>query len=211
MKHGGARESHCERFECPLWYDTSMEVAENMLVARPVTRKDDAYPEVRTLYHEAFPAKERFSLPTLLFFSHKSGVDFTAYFDPIDEDQLCGMSYTIEAGGYLYIMYLAVVANARGKGYGTRILDQLKRRYPHKTLVLDIEPLDKKASNYDQRVQRLKFYERNGFSLVGYDMFTGAVRDVVLASEEDFDPKAFSKAVHRLSHGLCRFTILPAG
>ena len=181
-----------------------------MLQVRPITAGDPAYAQVKALYHEAFPFKERFSLLTLRLFAHKPEIEFYAYFDPAESDAFCGLSYTIEAGEYLYILYLAVPDELRGKGYGTRILQQLRELYPQASQVLEIEPLDPKASNYDQRMERLRFYERNDFHLVGYDMFEGSVRYSMLATGEHFDVDAFSSAVRKLSHGLYRFKILPA-
>ena len=181
-----------------------------MLQARPITAGDPAYPLVKELYHEAFPFKERFSLLALRLGAMKPEMEFLAYFDAERDNAFAGMSYTIEAGEYLYILYLAVPAESRGQGYGTQILDLLHEMYPDHSLVLEIEPLDKKADNYDQRVARLAFYERNGFHLVGYELFDGAVRYSMLATGDDFDVDAFSRSVRQLSHGLWRFKILPA-
>ena len=180
------------------------------LVARPVRKDDASYPAVRALYREAFPFKERFSLPTLRFAARKKEIDFIAYFEPDDPDELCGISYTIEAGSYLYVLYLAVQSGLRGKGIGSRILQHLRAEHPACELVLEIEPLDKTADNYEQRAARLAFYQRNGFARVGYDMFEGRVRYTMLATGEAFDVDDFSRAVRKLSHGLYRFKIVPA-
>lgn len=183
---------------------------EKDLVARPVSARSEDYDQVKALYREAFPAFERTSLLALRLFARKPEIDFLAYYDPSDSERLCGMTYTIQAGGYIYILYLAVCADARGGGLGTRILDSVKKRFPGKHLVLEIEPLDKRAANYEQRVRRLAFYKRNGFALAGYDMFEGTVRYTVLATGDSFDPDGFARAVRKLSHGLYRFRIVPA-
>ncbi|MBQ9022080.1 MAG: GNAT family N-acetyltransferase [Eggerthellaceae bacterium] len=183
----------------------------NTFEVRSLTKRDPAYEQVCALYKEAFPFEERFSLLTLRFAARKKEVDFLAYFSvDASAEQLVGMTYTIAAGDYLYILYLAVCKEFRGGGWGTRILDYLKQQFPGKQLVLEIEPLDKAADNYEQRLSRLGFYERNGFSRVGYDFFEGKVRYTVLATGDSFDADAFSRALRKLSHGLYRFKILPA-
>lgn len=183
----------------------------NIFTVRPVLKSDPAYAQVAALYKEAFPFKERFSLLTLRAVARKKAVDFLAYFDASAEgEQLIGLTYTIAAGDYLYILYLAVNKELRGGGWGTRILDYLKHQFPHKQLVLEIEPLDKTAGNYEQRLTRLGFYERNGFKRVGYDFFEGKVRYTVLATGDAFDADAFSRALRKLFGGLYRFKILPA-
>ena len=179
------------------------------LIARPVAVYGAACKQVKALYREAFPAKERFPVTVLLLGAWKPEIEFTAFYDPARDGRLRGMAYTIEAGSYLYILYLAVVADARGRGYGTRILEFLKQQYPSATFMLEIEPLDKRAANYDQRVARLAFYERNGFARVGYDMVEGTIRYTMLATGV-FDADEFSRAVRKLSHGLYRFKIVPA-
>ncbi len=192
-------------------YNANMRSEANIFTVRPVEKGDSAYAQVAALYKDAFPFKERFSLLTLRLVARKKEVDFLAYFDATSEDeQLIGLSYTIAAGDYLYILYLAVNKELRGGGWGTRILESLKQRFPHKQLVLEIEPLDKSANNYEQRLSRLGFYERNGFKRVGYDFFEGRVRYTVLATGDSFDAHAFSRALRKLFHGLYRFKILPA-
>jgi ribosomal protein S18 acetylase RimI-like enzyme len=61
------------------------------------------------------------------------------------------------------VLYLAVDGSLRGKGYGSRVLSQIKAEKPGQRTVLNIEPLDEKAPNAEQRRKRLAFYERNGF------------------------------------------------
>lgn len=175
------------------------------LQIKPVTVYDKAYPRIRALYREAFPAEERYPLFLLRLGAWKPEIEFSGVYDG---EELCGLVFTIEAEPFLYVMYLAVDACTRGKGYGTRIIQTLREAYPRCQLVLEIEPLDKQASNYDQRVKRLAFYERNGFHRVGYDMFEGSVRYTVLADGE-FRCDDFCKALRKITHGLYNFKVYP--
>ena len=203
--------AHCTRFSRAFLYNERMENAEKPLVVRPVSKGDESYAQIRALYKEAFPFKERFSLPALRLAARTRGVDFLAYFDEGQNGRrLVGISYTIAAEGYLYILYLAVEKGLRGGGYGSRILQHVQEQFPGKQLVLEIEPLDKTAENYTQRLSRLGFYERNGFRRVGYDFFEGKVRYTVLATGDTFDAERFARALRKVSHGLYRFKILPA-
>jgi hypothetical protein len=43
------------------------------------------------------------------------------------------------------VLYLAIDDSLRGKGYGSRILSQIKAEKPGQRIVLNIEPLDDKA------------------------------------------------------------------
>lgn len=48
-------------------------------------------------------------------------------------------------------MYIVVNDKVQSQGYGTKILKQIMKENKDKEIVLDIEPLDKDASNYEQR------------------------------------------------------------
>lgn len=181
-----------------------------MLQARPVTAGDPAYAQVRALYREAFPYQERFPIFALRVVALKPEIEFLAFFDPDNDNCFCGLTYTAEVGKYLYILYLAVPSELRGKGYGSQILAFLREQYPSASFVLEIEPLDKKAKNYEQRLSRLEFYKRHGFRLAGYDLFEGTVQYTMLATGDDFDPDEFSRTVRKLTHGLYRFKIVRA-
>ena len=65
-----------------------------------------------------------------------------------------------------FLWFLAVDSERRGGGYGSKILDLLKAKFPDCQLVLDMEQVaDTSAGNPEQRRRRLKFYERNGFRM----------------------------------------------
>ena len=53
----------------------------------------------------------------------------------------------------------------RSTGYGSRILTYFAERYGDVPQLLEIEPVVREAANYQQRVRRLAFYERNGFTV----------------------------------------------
>ena len=63
----------------------------------------------------------------------------------------------------MYVFFLAIDPAWRSHGYGAAVLDELRKRYAGRQLVLDIEPLDSAAPNYEQRLRRKNFYLRNGF------------------------------------------------
>lgn len=60
--------------------------------------------------------------------------------------------------------YLAVSSKIRSRGTGSKILQEICRRFPDQKIVLLIEQLDDTAENKDQRIARRKFYFKNGFT-----------------------------------------------
>ncbi len=132
-----------------------------MLIEKRVIKKSNIYPAVKAIYKEAFPKKERF---LFAFFEKRASdgkADFYSYWF---EDILVGFTYALKNENYVYVFYLAVKKEERGKDYGREILNQIKEKYKDKVVCLAIEPLDIDAKDYNQRVKRKLFYQKNGFT-----------------------------------------------
>lgn len=125
-----------------------------------VTKKSPWFPQVKALYESAFPANERVPMKYLLD-GHVQR-DFWAFFD---EDLFCGFSNAITHGNITNIVYFAVVAGLRSRGYGSQILQAIRRQHPDTRIVVDIEVEEnsKDAEELERRNRRRKFYTRNGF------------------------------------------------
>ena len=64
----------------------------------------------------------------------------------------------------VYVFFLAIEEDKRGKGYGSEVLETIKDMYKDRIVTLAIEDtVDIDASNYEQRINRLAFYKKNGF------------------------------------------------
>lgn len=59
---------------------------------------------------------------------------------------------------FLFIDYLLIHPDTRGKGVGTKVLNQLKQK--GKTILLEVEPVDRED---EETVKRANFYLKNGF------------------------------------------------
>lgn len=117
--------------------------------------------QIRKLYRSAFPANERAPL-FILFKRTDNGRD--SFYAVVDSGDFIGLVYTISSPKFVYVFFLAVAEEMRGKGYGSRILAQLKEMHGDKAVCLMIEdPEENDAKNIDERINRLRFYERNGF------------------------------------------------
>jgi ribosomal protein S18 acetylase RimI-like enzyme len=107
-----------------------------------------------------FPAEELVSYDLLLDYAERDDVDFDAIIDGVE---FVGLSYCLDLDDYIYLFYLAVSPDLQSRGYGSRILAELKKRYPGKTITLEAESTSVDADNIEQRMARACFYERNGF------------------------------------------------
>ena len=76
--------------------------------------------------------------------------------------------YSIVFGDLVYIYYLAIEYGQRQNGYGSKLLSDMKEMYINKRIILMAETLDPTSDNYIERVNRNKFYKKNGFYYQGY-------------------------------------------
>lgn len=120
--------------------------------------------DVRALYSSAFPKKEQ---TPFFFLKNRSRNGRTRFWGIYENGEFIGLTYLIFYCDIVYVYYFAVAENMRGKGYGSRILKAVCRRYEGMRIILCIEPVDECTDNYSQRAARLRFYEKNGFSLSG--------------------------------------------
>lgn len=154
------------------------------LTVKPLKSSLPEYRQVKALYYRAFPKYEQESWSRLLFKQLFSRADFLVFYD---QEQFVGLSYVIHHHGIHYVLYLAVNDQVRSKGYGSQILDELKRRYAPDTLILDIEQPNSVATNNHQRLRRLRFYRKNGFALTDRLTKTPAVTYQLLSTSQEID------------------------
>ena len=139
-----------------------------MLQFFDVTRDAPWFPQVKALYESAFPANERIPIKHLL--DDKIKREFWAFFDKEDGEnaaapRFCGFSNSITHGSITNIVYFAVVPELRSRGYGSQILQAIRKQHPDTRIVVDIEVEEdsKNAEELERRNRRLEFYTRNGF------------------------------------------------
>ncbi len=131
------------------------------LIEKKLSKKLDNYKEICEFMKRVFPKEELIPLWFIRLLTLKKDYDFTVYYDT---DLFVGILFTINTKDTLFVFYLAVNDQIHSKGYGSKLLQLLLSKYPEKSVTLFIETMnDKNVKNYDQRIKRLAFYERNGF------------------------------------------------
>ena len=115
--------------------------------------------------HESFPPEELMQTDMQLKLCADGALDVWAVYAA---EEFVGFTTVYPHTRLAYVFFLAVSSKTRSHGYGSRILSMLREQYSGKRIVLDIEPLDPGAPNYDIRVRRKQFYLRNGFHESGW-------------------------------------------
>lgn len=126
-------------------------------------KKDPDLVKIKHLYNGSFPADERIPYQKLLYMLSESRIMHAWY----DDGEFIGMTYIFLFRDILYLGYIAVKEECRGKGYGTKILNMLCDMYPAYRVGIDIEELDKHADNAQERRKRKDFYLANQFEETG--------------------------------------------
>ena len=91
--------------------------------------------QVSQLYYSAFPEDERAPWKALIEKHNKGKGEFLSIYD---QNKWVGLTYVITYQNLSYVLYLAIDELQRGHGYGSSVLQMLKKRYPH-TIMLCIE------------------------------------------------------------------------
>lgn len=117
--------------------------------------------EIKDIYFEAFPKTERKPFFTLRRSVEKEKAQLLT---AMENGILQGFIVVIPYRDMVMVDYLAVSSKIHSQGTGSKIMQEVCRRFSDKIIVLLIEKLDNSAENKEQRIARRKFYFKNGFT-----------------------------------------------
>ena len=130
-----------------------------------IKKRLSAHPEIKNdvtpLYISAFPVNER--PPVINFYRSLMEHEENELYAYYEENRFIGFTYITAYKDIVYIFFLAVQKEERRKGFGTLILQDIKNTYPTEVLLVCYEEVDPSYIDYEERLRREKFYERNGF------------------------------------------------
>ncbi len=156
---------------------------------QPLTKHDVNYAKAIGLSFEAFPKVQRLP-PWIVKYRMRNGkAGFHALYD---RDTWVGFIYLKEFKDIVFVKFFAISEQRCSGGYGSKVIDSMKGKYAKQRIVLNIEELDDTADNYQQRIKRKAFYEKNDFSSTVYMVKEPAERQEMLIrggsiSKEEID------------------------
>ena len=169
-----------------------------------ICAEEKQWKEIKTIYMEAFPKRERKPYFAL---RHSVKTKKAVVMAATEGEQVLGFIVLIPYKDMVMADYLAVSSKIRSRGTGSRILEHICGQFPDKKIVLLIERVDDMAENCQQRTARRRFYLKNGFTSYGI-FITGAGGDMevlnyggTVSQEEymDLQRYALGKLFFRLS------------
>lgn len=157
------------------------------------------YKKVKNLYLTAFPKIERISFWLMRLLCLRKNTELRAWFD---EGQMVGFTYSSSTNKYSILGYFAVNPEVRSKGYGSRIIKEVRNLHGGVPMIVDIEYIPEGTPNNDMKIRRKQFYEMNGFEDTGYVISSmGELYHILLTDDRGLDVKEASKCL-----GRCFFT-----
>lgn len=130
--------------------------------------------KIKEIYFDSFPKNERFPYLILRYTAKEKNVALNSV---ALKNVIIGIYYVVKCDDLFYLMYFAIDKEFRNKGYGSRVLNDLKRKY--KNIFLSIEKKDD-----DLAFRRKKFYLRNGFFETGkYYLDNGVMYEVLCTNK----------------------------
>lgn len=136
--------------------------------------------EIKNIYVNSFPKNERFPFWILKYCSKEENVSFKVI---LNNDKVIGMKYIINYENTAYLMYLAIDENQRSKGYESKILKDLIKKY--ETIILSVESPTKHLN--DNKKKRKDFYLRNGFIETNKFFIDSEVEYEILCTNKDYN------------------------
>ena len=138
--------------------------------------------DIKRIYFEAFPKRERMPFPMMVAMSKLWNTHFFSFYDG---DIPCGFIYLAFNKKIVFVMFFAVDKCLRSMGYGSSILQQIEKMYPNKKIIISIEPCDNNVSDIELRKKRKSFYMQNGYEETGYMMkLNGVVQEIIIKNGE---------------------------
>ena len=122
--------------------------------------KKKQWRELREIYVEAFPKAER---KPFFIVKHSVKQGKAKILTAVEQGKLQGFVMVIPYRNMAMVDYLAVSNKIRGQGTGSKIIQEVCRRFSDKKIVLLIEQINNAAKNNEQRKSRRRFYLENGF------------------------------------------------
>lgn len=159
---------------------------------RKIQKDSPGLEKPQRLFETAFPPEERPSWDVLLSFG-KSDI-YAIYL----EGKFVAFADVVRYQDLVYLFFLAVEDAYRNQGIGSVVLSDLKAKYPDKRLFLLADDPEPKYPDYDVRLKRIAFYERNGFHLTDIKVREMGVMYRILVSGAPVSKEEFLDTMRHL-------------
>ena len=147
------------------------------------------------VYNHTFCRDETVNLWYIKYLMFMKRADFLV---AEENGEFRGIVYLLRNDKFVYLFYLIVDKDYRQKGYGSKILNEVNKLYGDRPIVITIEsPYKEDAENIDERKKRLKFYEKNGYSLINESVNDFGIEYELISTSNNVTKDMFLKFMRR--------------
>ena len=164
-----------------------------------LNEKSELLERIEALSKEVFPPDELVAPLKISQYFCKNEENSTKMLAFFDNENFVGFSGIFEYENLIYLGFLAIEPRLQNKGYGSKILKELKETFADKILVLEIEKIDENAENNAERIKRAKFYEKAGFFDSLHSISYLGITYEIYSNALNFKPDAFRKMFNDFS------------
>jgi len=157
-----------------------------------LTKESSDIAVLERLNEEAFPEHERNLITDLI---DTGAVVYGIY----EFSEAIGFAVIREFKDIMYLAYLAVRSDSRGRGIGTAVITELSNKYFDKQIIVEYEAPDGTVDRGYHAIKRRNFYRRCGFKQTGWYTFYDDVEFEIGCAGEEFNIDMFNEFVDYLS------------
>ena len=181
--------------------------AENNMIILKEDNRAERIEEIHSLYECAFPPDEKMPFNRILQKREDGVMRLLSVED--ENGNFLGFANITLCFDALALNYFAIKPQYQGNGYGTEVIIALKKRYPDRSIVVDIEDDNVDSDNPEQRKRRRAFYERLGFSAMPYRLKIFGVPSIIMSSGKNYTFDEYIKIFEQVfsSWAVSRVTI----
>lgn len=141
-----------------------------MIKLKPIEYNSKYIEICKRIYEESFPAFERWDFNYLI--SNQKNALYTVY-SILDYNNVIGIYVPWSFDLFIFIEYIAIDENCRGKNYGSVVLKDILNA-SDKTIVIEVEP----EYVNDMAKKRIEWYKRFGFIMSDVEYFMPSLEDI---------------------------------
>lgn len=148
------------------------------------------------IYDTSFPPEEKRPHKQHIQLMKKNNLYH--FYTAMEEQTVIGIIILWKLQKFIFLDYLATLPNVRNKGYGKRIVEQLKKLVDN-TIILEVELPDN-----DLTKRRIDFYTRLGFNLLDFPYYMPQYNNpkekfaMLLMSSETIDQSVCKDIMHEI-------------
>ena len=144
--------------------------------------------QIKKIYQQSFPKKERFPFLILIFNILKGNSEMYIL---LNNKKVSSFIYVINYKGMSFILYLATNKKERSKGCGSYLLNFFTEKNKENNIFLNIEEINDNYKYNKVRKKRLEFYANNNFFLTDYLSMEEDSIFHILSNTKTFDLKDY--------------------